>query len=72
MERCSAPEFSFITSTAMFKQREAIIRLLRDSDPETVNLTKQQLVQGGAGSIPDLRDLLTVDDPDLMGAHRFE
>jgi hypothetical protein len=46
----------------MFKQREAIIRLLKDGDPETVNLTKQQLVQGGAGAIPDLRDLLSTDD----------
>ncbi len=49
----------------MFKQREAIIRLLKDSDPETVNLTKQQLVQGGADSIPDLRDLLTTDNPQV-------
>jgi regulator of sirC expression with transglutaminase-like and TPR domain len=63
VERRSAPESSFITSTAMFKQREAIIRLLKDSDPETVSLTKQQLVRGGAGSIPDLRDLLMADDP---------
>jgi len=46
----------------MFKQREAIIRLLKDNDPETVNLTKQQLVQGGTGAIPDLRDLLSTDD----------
>ena len=46
----------------MFKQREAIIRLLKDTDPETVSLTKQQLVQGGTGSIPDLRDLLATDD----------
>jgi regulator of sirC expression with transglutaminase-like and TPR domain len=46
----------------MFKQREAIIRLLKDSDPETVDLTKRQLAQGGSGTIPDLRDLLTADD----------
>src|SRR6476620_5391671 len=46
----------------MFKQREAIIRLLKDSDPETVNLTKQQLAQGGSEAIPDLRDLLQTDD----------
>jgi regulator of sirC expression with transglutaminase-like and TPR domain len=52
----------FHNSTAMFKQREAILRLLKDSDPETVNLTKQQLVQGGAGTITDLRDLLETDD----------
>jgi len=46
----------------MFKQREAIIRLLKDTDPDTVNLTKQQLAQGGTGTIPDLRDLLTTED----------
>jgi regulator of sirC expression with transglutaminase-like and TPR domain len=46
----------------MFKQREAIIQLLKDTDPETVNLTKQQLIQGGAGAIQDLHDLLSTDD----------
>jgi regulator of sirC expression with transglutaminase-like and TPR domain len=46
----------------MFKQREAIIRLLKDTDPDTVNLTKRQLVQGGPGTIPDLRDLLAAND----------
>jgi regulator of sirC expression with transglutaminase-like and TPR domain len=46
----------------MFKQRDAIIRLLRDDDPETILLIKQQLVQGGAETIPDLRDLLSNDD----------
>src|ERR1700751_5361528 len=50
----------------MFKQREAIIRLLKDSDPETVNLTKQQLLKGGADAIPDLRDLLATDDQLVM------
>ena len=62
MERRPAPQSGFLTSTPMFKQREAIIRLLKDSDPETVNLTKQQLLQGGANAIPDLRDLLATDD----------
>jgi len=62
VERRSTSQFGFLTSTAMFKQREAIIRLLKDSDAETVNLTKQQLVQGGAKAIPDLRDLLSTDD----------
>ena len=46
----------------MFKQREAIIRLLKDSDAETVDLTKRQLAQGGFATIPDLRDLLSADD----------
>jgi regulator of sirC expression with transglutaminase-like and TPR domain len=62
VERCSAFEFSELTSFPMFKQREAIIRLLQDSDPDTVNLTKQQLVRGGVGAIPDLRDLLLTAD----------
>ncbi len=46
----------------MFKQRDAIIRLLKDNDAETVELTKRQLAQGGTSTIPDLRDLLSVDD----------
>jgi hypothetical protein len=46
----------------MFKQREAIIRLLKDDDPETVHLTKKQLAEGGTETIPDLRDLLSIDD----------
>jgi regulator of sirC expression with transglutaminase-like and TPR domain len=52
----------------MFKQREAIIRLLKDTDPDTVNLTKQQLVHGGAATIPDLRDLLAAGDQ-LVALH---
>ncbi len=62
MERRATSQFGFLISTTMFKQREAIIRLLKDSDPETVNLTKQQLAQGGSEAIPDLRDLLQTDD----------
>lgn len=46
----------------MFKQRQAIIRLLKDEDPETVHLTKRQLAEGGAETIGDLRDLLALDD----------
>ena len=68
MERCSAAQFGFLTSAAMFKQREAIIRLLKDNDPDTVSLTKQQLVQGGSGVIGDLRDLLSTDDQ-VVTAH---
>ena len=46
----------------MFKQRDAIIRLFRDDDPETIHLVKRQLVQGGVETIPDLKDLLSIDD----------
>src|SRR5690242_9260350 len=49
----------------MFKHREAIIRLLKDDDPETVLLTKNQLAQGGADTIADLRDLLNLDDEEV-------
>jgi hypothetical protein len=62
LERCPPSQFGFLILTTMFKQREAIIRLLGDSDPETVNLTKEQLVQGGAESIPNLRDLLSTGE----------
>jgi regulator of sirC expression with transglutaminase-like and TPR domain len=67
VERCSAAQFGFLISAAMFKQREAIIRLLKDNDPDTVSLTKQQLVQGGSGVIGDLRDLLSTDDQVVTG-----
>jgi hypothetical protein len=47
---------------AMFKQREAIIRLLRDDDTATVELVKNQLCENGRESVADLLDLLSVDD----------
>jgi regulator of sirC expression with transglutaminase-like and TPR domain len=62
VERRAASQYGLLNSTPMFKQRESIIRLLKDDDPETVNLTKQQLIQGGPGAIPDLRDLLSADN----------
>ncbi len=46
----------------MLPQKDAIVRLLRDDDPSTVRLVKQQLAQGGVDAIADLRDLLLVDD----------
>ncbi|MBV9673511.1 MAG: transglutaminase family protein [Verrucomicrobia bacterium] len=46
----------------MFKQRDAIIRLLQDDDPDTVTLTKKQLATGGTEIISDLKDLLSTDD----------
>ncbi|MBV8900224.1 MAG: transglutaminase family protein [Verrucomicrobia bacterium] len=49
----------------MLKHRQAIIRLLKDDDPETVLLTKNQLAQGGADTIADLRDLLNLDDEEV-------
>ena len=52
-----------VSHSAMLKHREAIIRLLKDDDPETVLLTKHQLAQGGADTIADLRDLLAQGRP---------
>ncbi|MFY8216560.1 MAG: hypothetical protein ACOVMP_08160, partial [Chthoniobacterales bacterium] len=41
----------------IFEQRDAIVRLLQDNDPETVRLVKEQLIQAGNDVIVDLRDL---------------
>ena len=43
-------------------QRDALIRLLRDNDPSTVNLLKEQLVEAGIDGMATLRDLLALDD----------
>jgi len=41
----------------MASQREAIVRLLRDDDPETVRMVKEQLAEAGSDAVGDLRDL---------------
>jgi regulator of sirC expression with transglutaminase-like and TPR domain len=46
----------------MFAQREAIVKLLRDDDPETVRMVKEQLVLGGEDAIPNLREIARMDD----------
>lgn len=46
----------------MFAHIDAIARLLRDEDPETVRLVKEQLILGGEDSILGLRDLVAMDD----------
>jgi len=46
----------------MFKQKDAIVRLLRDNDPETVNLVKVQLAEAGAEAVGELRSLLALED----------
>lgn len=43
-------------------QRDAIVRLLRDNDPATVNLLKEQLIESGVEGVAALRDLLALDD----------
>lgn len=46
----------------MFAQQSAIVKLLRDDDPETVRMVKEQLALGGEDCIADLRDLVRLDD----------
>ena len=46
----------------MFAQKEALIRLLQDDDPETVRLVKEQLKASGKESVRDLQELVQVDD----------
>lgn len=46
----------------MFEQKDAIVRLLSDDDAWTVNLVKEELAKKGSAAIPDLRDLLEIDD----------
>ncbi|MEO5754669.1 MAG: transglutaminase-like domain-containing protein [Chthoniobacterales bacterium] len=43
-------------------QKEAIVRLLRDNDPATVTLLKEQLIESGSDGVAALRDLLALDD----------
>ena len=43
-------------------QKDAIVHLLRDNDPATVSLLKEQLLEAGREEIAVLRDLLTLDD----------
>ena len=50
-----------IVETFMF-QKDAIVRLLRDNDPATVSLLKEQLIESGSDGIAALRDLLALDD----------
>jgi regulator of sirC expression with transglutaminase-like and TPR domain len=52
----------------MLKHRDAIVRLLTDEDPATIDLTKRQLVSFGPTIISDLRELLASSN-DLVGGH---
>jgi len=48
-------------------QKDAIVHLLRDNDPATVSLLKEQLLEAGREEIAVLRDLLTLDDEAVTG-----
>lgn len=52
----------------MFKQKDAILRLLRDNDPETVNLVKEQLAGAGVEAVEGLQALLELED-DAVSFH---
>ena len=47
----------------MFEQREALLRLLSDDDPTTLDLVKQQLSQAGIEALTELRTLLACAPP---------
>jgi regulator of sirC expression with transglutaminase-like and TPR domain len=49
----------------MSLQKDAIIRLLSDDDPPTVNLVKEQLAMNGEENIDDLKNLLGSDDENV-------
>ena len=46
----------------MFAQKDAIVKLLQDDDPETVRMVKEQLALNGDEHLPDLRELAQTDD----------
>ena len=48
--------------------KEAIVRLLRDNDPATVALLKEQLIDSGSEGAAAFRDLLALDD-EAVTAH---
>lgn len=52
----------------MSSQLDAITRLFRDDDPETVGLVKEQLVLRGESALEDLRDLVNADSA-IVAAH---
>jgi Uncharacterized conserved protein len=46
----------------IFGQKEAIVRLLKDNDPETVRLVKEQLAEAGEDAVNDLTMLAGAED----------
>ncbi len=42
----------------MIAQNDALLRLLRDDDPATLNLLKGQLAARGVSALPEMRALL--------------
>lgn len=55
----------------MSSQCDALARLFRDNDPETLGLVKEQLIIRGESVVPDLRDLVNADSA-IVAAHAQE
>lgn len=53
----------------MIEQRDALLRLLRDDDPDTLELVKRQLAQQNASALGELRTLLA--HADAVAAHHL-
>ena len=67
---CAESNPAFI-ETKMFAQKEALVKLLSDDDPDTVRLVKEQLAAAGEDSLDDLRDLVD-DEDDRVCCHARE
>jgi regulator of sirC expression with transglutaminase-like and TPR domain len=52
-----------MNADAAQRQREALLSLLRDDDPQTLALVKAQLIAGGSKMLGELRKLEEVADP---------
>ena len=55
----------------MSSQIDALTRLFRDDDPETVDLVKEQLVLQGEQAVADLREIVNADSA-IVAAHAQE
>ena len=55
----------------MSTQCDALARLFRDDDPDTLVLVKEQLVLKGESAVPDLRNLVNTDSA-IVAAHAQE
>lgn len=51
-----------LLDSKMSALNDALAKLLRDDDPETVRLVKRQLAESGEDSLPQLRQLCRMDD----------
>jgi hypothetical protein len=54
--------------SAMSSECDALARLFRDDDPETLGLVKEQLIIRGESIVPELRDLVNADSA-IVSAH---